>query len=148
MRTLLPAFLALSMLLTLPSCAGALAALPSVVEAVTDAGIVLDRAEDFVDRYFSAAPSPEAEKTVRAGLDKARAALNTALHTARGADAAGRGDAYTALADFRTAYAAFLNLTRPLGLGQVGDPPRPLGAAGGYPAGTLDLPPPLALQAS
>jgi hypothetical protein len=98
------------------SCSQLLPLLPTIVAAVQDAALIIDRIERYVDAVFAAKPDPAAETAVRTALDETRVALSMALRASKGAADLGRDDAVAAFAEFRQAYVALLKLLKPLGV--------------------------------
>ena len=151
MTRFIPAAFALALLsafMAAPSGCGAPLAtvLPDVIKTVTDASLILDRVESYVDRVFGMVPNPEYEAKVGAALDKARTALSVALRASEGAQAANDGDAAKALDDFRAAYAELMKLAAPLGAWREGQPP-PLGSGEHTgPIAPLVVPDPMAMR--
>lgn len=121
------------------SCATIANALPTVIAAVTDAVMILDGIQDFVERYFAQKPNPELAEKVAEALQKTRSALNVALRTSKGADDLNQAKVDEAFQNFRTAYAELMNLVEPLGVASAGDTlsVRP---------GALQVPEPMALS--
>jgi len=97
-------------------CAQLLPLLPTVVAAVQDAVLIIDRIERYVDMVFAAAPDSAAETAVRTSLDKTRVALDVALRAAKGTADLGREDVSMAFAEFQRAYIELLKLLKPLGV--------------------------------
>lgn len=123
-------------------CASILSALPTVIAAVTDAALVLDAIDSFVDKYFENNPEPALEMKVEEAMNAARASLNIALRVTNGVDDLSREDAIAAFSEFKRAYEELLVLVEPLGVKQA------LGDQGMLSASknVLYVPKPLALQ--
>lgn len=105
---------------TLPGCGAVAALLPKVVAVATDAIIIIDQIQRFVDRWFAASPDPERQKAVQAALDRSKVALDLALRISQGAEKVRDRQAEAAMAEFRRAYGDLLALVKPLGVRQVG----------------------------
>lgn len=85
-------------------CAAIMAALPTIIAAVTDAVIVLDQIEAWIRRYFAAHPNPEKEEQVAKAIGKTRNALNAANRTCAGVEKLDQVQVDAAFADFKVAY--------------------------------------------
>ena len=111
----------------LTSCHALLAALPEIIAVVTDAMLVLDQIQAFVDRYFKGAPNPPNEATVRDAMARARAALQLVNRAALAAEDIEQKDYDAAIKEFEQAYNDLLivvNRRVPgLRIQRQGDPP-------------------------
>jgi hypothetical protein len=127
----------------LTACAPIMAALPTVIAAVTDAVVILDQIEAFVDAYFARNPDPPKQALAAKAIAKTRASLNTALRTSRGTEELNQERVDQAFAEFRAAYQDLLVVVGPLGV-------RPPGALTAAPASgeVLEVPEPEALHLS
>lgn len=112
----LPFLLALVLLC---SCAGFVSMLPKVLADITEASIVIDHIEHFVNDGFALLPNPGAQKVVASAIQRARDALAMATRTANGAQALDANQADAALNDFRVAYADLLKVVAPFGVKQT-----------------------------
>jgi hypothetical protein len=128
-------------LVALLGCAEILSFLPKVIATVTDAQMILDEIEDFVDTFFAVKPDPKLQRNVDQALDRCRVALNVALRTASGAEDLNEQQVEAAFDNFQKAYRNLLVLIEPLGVVQ-GEPGDKLSAT----ATGLIVPPPLALD--
>lgn len=93
-----------------PGCAAVLAALPTVIAAVTDAMMILDQIEVWVNAYFAAHPDKEKQERVVQALGKTRNALVAANRTCSGAEKLDQAKVDDAFADFKVAYAELVAL--------------------------------------
>lgn len=128
-------------LASLLGCGAMLQLLPKVIATITDAQMILDEIEDYVDAFFVAKPDPKLQRSVDAAMDRCRVALNVALRTTSGAKELSEKDVAEAFKNFQKAYRNLLVLVEPLGVTQ-GEPGDKLAAT---PIG-LTVPPPLALE--
>jgi len=123
-------------LAVLPGCAGCTLAtvLPTVIEVITDASLILQTIETFVNAFFAKRPDPALQQKIADALNKARLTLVTAGHLADGLSDANDGRVGAAFSDFKAAYVALLDLIVPLGVRQGGSlqvAPDALGAPAG-----------------
>lgn len=134
-------FMLFATLLALTGCAELLTFLPKVIAGVTDAQMVLDKIEDYVDALFTVQPNPKLQRSIDIAMDRCRTALNVALRTTSAAKELSEADVEAAFSDFKKAYRNLLVLVEPLGVteGAPGDKMAAL------PTG-LVVPPPLALD--
>lgn len=130
-----------TLVLSLMGCAAVLQLLPKVIATVTDAQMILDEIEDFVDAVFTARPDPKLQSSVDQALDRCRVALNVALRSANGAKNLNEDQVEEAFKNFQKAYRNLLVLVEPLGVVQV-DSGDKLSAS----PNQLTVPPPLALD--
>lgn len=107
------------LIVQLLGCGAVLSALPIVISAVVEAGMVLDSIERFVDHFFVAVPDTDREQKVRDALEKARIALNVALRTTQGVEELSREDVIKAFKAFQEAYEQLLVLVEPMGVKQI-----------------------------
>lgn len=105
---------------TLPGCGAVVALLPKVVAVATDAILIIDQIQRFVDRWFAARPDPERQKEVQKALDRSKVALDLALRISQSAEKVRDRQVAAAMAEFRKAYADLLSMVEPLGVRQVG----------------------------
>jgi len=132
-------------LLAAPVTSGCVLAdlLPQVIAAATDASLVLDAIQSFVNQFFAKAPDPAAQAKVEQAIARARAAADVALRTAQASQQLTQKDIDAAFAGFKEAYDALMVLVGPMGVREtkLGEPqrmgvtadgmlsvPRPLGA--------------------
>ncbi len=135
--------LALS-LVSVAACGAIASALPSVVAAVTDAALILDEIERFVDAYFASRPDAEGKRQAAQAIGKARSALLAANRAATGSQKLDQQQIDAAFSDFRVAYqelTAILDGLRIPGLRVA----RPGESALQASPGELAVPPPMAL---
>lgn len=102
-------------------CATVVPALPTVIAAVTDAVMILDGIQNFVDKYFAAKPNPALEEKVGDAMQKTRAALNVALRSAQGAQDLDQAKVDDAFKNFRAAYQELMVILGPLGVASAGN---------------------------
>jgi hypothetical protein len=111
--------------------------LPTVIAAVTDANMILDGIEKFVERFFAAKPDSVLQAKVEIAVARTRGALNLALRSAQGVEKLDQAQIDAAFVDFKIAYQELLALTAPLG---VSSGPALRAVPGG-----LNVPEPMAL---
>jgi hypothetical protein len=99
------AALALTSIVTLPSCPELWEVLPKIVSVVTDAILVLDQVEAFAANHFVANPNPEKERAVAMAIGKCRNALGAAQRALKGSEDLGQEQVDNAFAHFRGAWA-------------------------------------------
>lgn len=126
---------------SLLGCATLMTLLPKVIATITDAQMILDEIENFVDAFFAVQPDPPLQNKVTQALDNCRTSLNIALRTTTGAKDLTERDVEAAFKEFQKAYAELLVLVQPLGVvqGDTGDK-LSIGPK------QLVVPPPLALK--
>jgi len=107
-------------LLTSMGCATLIDFLPKVVATVTDAVLIIDEIERFVDAFFSVKPDPVLQAKVDVAISVTRQALGVALRTTDGAEHLSKQEADAAFDQFRKAYAELLILLKPLGIVSAG----------------------------
>lgn len=115
-RLLLRTLPVLALVAALGGCATVTAALPKVIAAVTDAVMVLDAVDGFIDQHFKENPDPAAEASVRAIVARTRGALSAALRTANAAQKLDQAEVDGAFAEFRKAYQDLMAVLAPLGV--------------------------------
>jgi hypothetical protein len=136
------AFLAAALTVSAAGCGAALSLLPKVIGGVTEAMLIVDSIESFVDDFFASNPDPQKEAIAQRSIDTARAALTTALRTAHGAENLSKAEADAAFDDFAVAYVELVRTLQGLGVRlKVGEP----GKMAAEP-GVLVVPEPLAIQ--
>lgn len=105
-------------LLTGPGCAAVVSNLPVVIAAVTDAQMIINSIQTFVDAYFARHPDLDAD--TKAKIDHAigvtQSSLQAALRIAQGAEKLDQAEIDAAFADFKAAYSTLLALIAPLGV--------------------------------
>lgn len=116
MKKLASLILLLPLALSPVGCATVATNLPIVIAAVMDASLILESLTSFIDAYFRVRPDADLEKKVRDAMTKTRAALNTALRLAQGAEKLNQAQIDAAFADFKAAYAELLVILAPLGV--------------------------------
>jgi hypothetical protein len=146
MKSLRGFVLGLALVFSVSSCAAVVASLPKVIAVVTDASLILDQINTFVNGVFAAAdaagkPETDLQKKFNEAITKARSALAAANRTAAGAENLSQSQIAEAFADFRAAYQDLLALVGPLGV-STGNGNGDKAASSGP---SLQVPEPLAL---
>jgi hypothetical protein len=138
MKSLRAFVLALSLVVAASSCAAVVASLPKVIAVVTDASLILNQIDSFVNGVFTVKPDAELQKKYAQAMEVARKALAAANRIAAGSEHLTQQQVAEAFADFRVAYQDLLALVGPLGVSTGnGDKAAP---------GMLNVPEPLALK--
>lgn len=99
-----------------PGCAGVVTALPAIIATLVDAGQIIDTIDTFVRQWFLAHPDASAQAKVSEALVRARGALNVLLRAANGAKDVNDAKVDAAFNEFKIAYIALLELTKPYGV--------------------------------
>lgn len=93
------------------AAAQVIAAVPSVIQAVQEAALILDQIDAFADHYFAFLPGTKKEMPVRAALGKARAALVVVQHAGEGTQ-----EAVDATKRFQESFDDLMSLVQPIGV--------------------------------
>ena len=94
----------------------------TVLSVVTDASLIVDQVQDFVDTYFDAKPDPVVQAKVTAIIGKCRSALIVMDRAAKGGQDLNSKDVVAAMKNFQEAFAELMNLVGPLGVKIAGEP--------------------------
>jgi hypothetical protein len=138
MKSLRAFVLGLALVFTVGSCAAVVASLPKVIAVVTDASLILNQIDSFVNGVFAVKPDAELQKKYAVVMAATRKALAAANRIATGSQDLTQSQINDAFAEFRAAYQDLLALVGPLGVTTGnGDKAAP---------GTLQVPEPLALS--
>lgn len=123
MRKVLVAFILALSIVAQPGCATVVSKLPVVIGAVTDAMMILDSIEMFIEAYFGRHPEVDEgiQKKTRQAMSRTRSALHVALRIAQGSQNLNQAKIDAAFADFKVAYAELLALIAPFGVSSSSD---------------------------
>lgn len=132
--------LAVALVFSVSSCAAVVSTLPKVVSIVSDAALIVDAIDSFVDNVFQVKPDTELQSKVDLAIARTRLALAMANRLATGTEKITQAQLVAAFEDFRVAYQELLALVAPLGVSTSGD------LALKATAGGLQVPEPMALR--
>lgn len=110
--------IALVLLATAPGCAAVVAALPTIITAVTDATLVLGQIQHFADLFFKDFPDATKQKQVDEAIAKCEDALSAAEHATVGGQDLTQEQIDAAFDNFKTAYQELMVIVGPLGVMQ------------------------------
>jgi len=110
-----------AIIINLAGCGATLGTiLATVLTVVTDAALIVDQVQDFIDIYFDGKPDPALQAKITAVIAKCQVALDMATRAARGGQALNGKDVAAALAEFQAAFADLMELVGPLGVKVAG----------------------------
>lgn len=96
----------------------------TVISVITDAALIVDQVQDFVDTYFDGKPDPVVQAKVTAIIGKCKTALIMMDRAAKGGQDLNSKDVVAAMKDFQEAFAELMILVEPLGVKIKGEPNR------------------------
>lgn len=124
------------------SCSGAIQkivdSLPTVIQYVTDAQLILDRIDQSVRPILALKNDEQLNQKYAQAIEHTRSTLQVALRSAKGGQSLSQDELDAAFSDFRTAYVQLRDLLQGTGL---------MSPAGTFSASSAQIPEPLALQA-
>lgn len=94
----------------------------TVISVITDAALIVDQVQGFVDTYFDGKPDPVVQSKVTAIIGKCKTALIMMDRAAKGGQDLNSKDVVAAMKDFQEAFAQLMILVEPLGVKIAGEP--------------------------
>lgn len=125
----------------LMGCAALVKALPTIVQYVQDAVLILDQVDAVAGQYIERSSNEELKKDYARAMQTARQSLQVALRTSKGSEDLSREEVDKAFEEFREAYKELLAVLQRAG---VMDSSGTMSASPDLPA--LELLEPMALQ--
>jgi hypothetical protein len=111
------------LLVSLVGCGATLGTIiATVISVITDAALIVDQVQDFVDTYFDGKPDPVVQAKITAIIGKCKTALIMMDRAAKGGQDLNSKDVVAAMKDFQEAFAELMILVEPLGVKIKGEP--------------------------